>query len=950
VLHEPPPLLLTHLPATPLLREIVPLAVSPLVALVLLLFVRSRSGGARDRGGLLDASTFTAAVTLLTYTYVVGPRLAGVAPGDPHTWVLLGYPVGGVLCLAMLTRLFTSSQRRAPVLVLGGGVAAMILALAAQHVPVPVITGVPAAIGFFVLYAAAGCVALHPAMVQLTEPVVAPTVDLSRARLLLLAVASMVGPVLLVVRPGYAAGAHGTMVLGGLSGLTFLLVLGRLAGIVRNHRQAVAREVGLRVASAALVSAAGPDEVGDAVRRAVAQLLPPDVTHGVVLAMSIAQPEEPPSATTVAQAAEDRAAGTAARIVATRAVDWAVAVRLTQFHMVLRCPLVLLDRPGGDPLVGVLHVGAPAWALLSLQGAVEVLASQVALALERIALSAEVNRRNSEAYFRTLVMHTADVILILDDDDRVSYASPSAAAVLGNDDPLGCALADFIHPVDRGRLAEVLSRLRTDGGSRQGLDMRALGRRRTAVMLEMHCRDLRDDATVAGIVVTLRDVTERRQLERELTHQAFHDSLTGLANRVLFTDRLAHALARGARDDSVVGVLFIDLDDFKVVNDTLGHAIGDQLLVAVAERISGALRTDDTAARLGGDEFAALIENVRHPDAVEQTAERVLAALAEPFMLGGEALYAVASIGITMTPEADNADELLRQADLALYVAKGAGKGRWRRYQSDLHDAMVERLELRSALDHAVKEGHFLLHYQPIVDLATDEAIGFEALVRWYHPVRGTIAPDEFIEVAEESGLIVPIGRWVLEQALQTFGQWRRILEPGRLHYISVNVSVRQFRTPGFVEAVRSALRFADVPPQALMLEITETLLMRDDEQIWSDLAELRELGVRVAIDDFGTGYSSLGYLRQRPIDVVKIDKSFIDDMVESTQQRALVAGIVGLAKTVVAEGIETTDHRDQLVALGCPLGQGYLFSRPVSATEALTWLNDPRAVTAGAV
>ena len=333
-----------------------------------------------------------------------------------------------------------------------------------------------------------------------------------------------------------------------------------------------------------------------------------------------------------------------------------------------------------------------------------------------------------------------------------------------------------MHPVDRRRLAELLTAVRAGQGLEHGLDFRALDRRRTEVTLELHCRDLRADQSVAGLVITLRDVTERRRLERELTHQAFHDSLTGLANRVLFADRLEHALARGARDGSVVGVLFIDLDDFKIVNDTLGHAVGDQLLIAVADRIAGALRADDTAARLGGDEFAALVENVQDPGAVEETATRILAALTEPIIIDGQSLQAVASIGITTTPEADNPAELLRQADLALYVAKGAGKGQWRRYQAHLHGAMVERLELRSALDHAVNEGHFLLQYQPIVDLGTGEAVGFEALVRWSHPQRGIIAPDQFIEVAEESGLIVPIGRWVLDEALHTVAQWRRML------------------------------------------------------------------------------------------------------------------------------------------------------------------------------
>jgi diguanylate cyclase (GGDEF)-like protein len=396
----------------------------------------------------------------------------------------------------------------------------------------------------------------------------------------------------------------------------------------------------------------------------------------------------------------------------------------------------------------------------------------------------------------------------------------------------------------------------------------------------------------------------------------------------------------------VVGVLFIDLDDFKVVNDTLGHAVGDELLKAVAQRISGALRADDTAARLGGDEFAALIENVQDPGAVEETAERILNALAEPVMVDGGALHAVASIGITTTPEADNAAELLRQADLALYVAKGAGKNQWRRYQTHLHEAMVERLELRSALEHAVNEGHFLLQYQPIVDLATDEAVGFEALVRWAHPVRGIIAPDQFIEVAEESGLIVPMGRWVLDQALHTVAQWRRALPRAHQPYVSVNVSVRQFRQAGFVEHVKQALEYVGVPARALMLEITETLLVRDDEQIWADLAELRELGVRIAIDDFGTGYSSLGYLRQRPIDVLKIDKTFIDDMVGSQQQLTLVSGIVSLAQnlelTVIAEGIEDATHRDLLARMGCPFGQGYFYSSPVGATEALTWMTEP--------
>ncbi|MFF5293132.1 EAL domain-containing protein [Paractinoplanes globisporus] len=860
-------------------------AAYPVLAGVLLIFIRRRGGGAPDRAALLDALIVTAGAALPVWTFLLEPR-----PSVRDATLL-----GGLLCVGVLTRLLTSSGHRP---VAGGLLGAGIVAMIAAGV------GDLAGPGAFALFAGAGLAALHPSMTQLSVRSADPPSEGGHWRVAVLG----------LVIPGVLLAA-GPSVLGLLSAFILLLVLLRMAGAMANHRQALARERGLRQASAALVSAADVDAVGDAVRTAVGQLLPADTPHGVVLAMAV--PDDLPLAK-----AADRWAG----IVPTRDLDWAVAVRLTHFSTTLRHPMVLTDRPAGEPLVGVLHVAAPEPALRGLQRAIEVLAGQAALALERIQLSDEVIRRNSETYFRTLVQNTADVILIVGDGLLIRYASPSALRIFGFD-PAGSVLPDLIHPDDRGLLE----------APHDDVDLRGPG----DVLLEMHVSDLRDEPTVAGLVITLRDVTRQRRLEQELTHQAFHDAMTGLANRVLFHDRLEHALARGARDGSVVGVLFIDLDDFKIVNDTLGHAAGDTLLIAVADRIAGALRADDTAARLGGDEFAALIENVNDPGAVEETANRILAALAPPVVIDGQtSLHAVASIGITTTPEADTADELLRQADLALYVAKGAGKNQWRRYQAHLHGAMVERLELRSALDHAVNEGHFLLAYQPIVELGSQQPVGFEALVRWFHPTKGVVSPAEFIEVAEESGLIVPIGRWVLQQALHTVAQWRRVLPLDRQPYVSVNVSVRQFREAGFVDEIVQALAYAGVPPAALMIELTETLLAGEHETVWRDLAALREHGVRVAIDDFGTGYSSLGYLRRRPIDVVKIDKSFIDDMVESPQQLALVTGIVSLAQslglTVIAEGIESPVHRDLLARLGCPYGQGYLWSSPVDGTEAL--------------
>ncbi|MFG1988505.1 putative bifunctional diguanylate cyclase/phosphodiesterase [Actinoplanes sp. NPDC048988] len=911
-----PAWLLGHVPGLSTAGSVLALVAYPVLAGMLLVLIRRRTGGIRDRAALLDALTLTAGVALLAWSFVLGPD-----PQRTGAFAEIAFPLADLLLLGTLTRLLTAGRPVTAGRILGAGLLVMVVSDAAWPL---------SAVGGFALYAAAGLAALHPSMIELSRTAPAAETELTRVRLALLGLASMVAPAVLVMRMFRAGEAPDLTVVAILSALTFLLVLVRMAGIMASHRQALARERALRRASAALVSANATDEVNAAVRVAVAELLPPDTSHGVVLALAESEAEP---------------GGTEARIVPTKDVDWAVAVRLTNFSMTLRSPMVLGDRPAGASLLGVLHVGAPTALLPGLLRAVEVLAGQAALALERIALSHEVIRRNSETYFRTLVQNTSDVILIVDEFDRIRYASPSAATVLGAD-PSGTLLPGVIHPGDRSRLDEVLAAIRAGDTMREGLDFRAVGHRRTSVLLEMRAQDLRADPTVAGLVVTLRDVTERRRLEQELTHQAFHDSMTGLANRVLFHDRLGHALHRGARDGSVVGVLFIDLDDFKKVNDTLGHAVGDQLLITVAHRIAGALRADDTAARLGGDEFAALVENVQDPGAVEETAQRILAALAEPVPLDdGTSIMAVASIGITTTPEADSADELLRQADLALYVAKGAGKNQWRRYRADLHGAMVERLELRSALDHAAREGQFVLAYQPIVDLGSDEPVGYEALVRWHHPARGVVQPAEFIEVAEESGLVVPMGRWVLEQALHTVAQWRRILPRSRQPYVSVNVSVRQFRETGFVDEVKQALARAAVPPHALMLELNETALTPENEAVRPLLRELREHGVRIAADYFGPDLDGL------PLDVVKIDKSAIDDIAQSQEQLARVQGMVALARqygvTVIAEGIESTTHRDLLSWLGCPLGQGYLFSSPVDGTDALSQMTARLPLTA---
>ena len=403
------------------------------------------------------------------------------------------------------------------------------------------------------------------------------------------------------------------------------------------------------------------------------------------------------------------------------------------------------------------------------------------------------------------------------------------------------------------------------------------------------------------------------------------------------------------------GVLFVDLDDFKVVNDTMGHGVGDELLVAVAVRLSGLIRDSDTAARLGGDEFALLIGDVADSAAVEAIADRVVRAFSEPFVLASGAVLTTVTVGVATTEDSADTDELLRHADLALYAAKAAGKRQWRRYQPVLSAGLVRRRELQAALEEAVAHSAFTLAYQPIVALTTGELAGFEALVRWPHPQWGMMQPDQFIALAEETGQIVPLGSWVLGQAAADIARWRQA--PGRCRGPGPSPGLEARAPAGLRQrervgppVQRARLRRRRAPrswpqsglePGALMLELTESVLLRRDERVHSDLTELKAIGVRLAIDDFGTGYSSLSYLRELPIDVLKMDKSFVDGIAVSEQRLALAEGIVQIARTlqldVIAEGIESEVQRDLLTSMGCQFGQGYLLAMPMPASQAET-------------
>jgi diguanylate cyclase (GGDEF)-like protein len=431
-------------------------------------------------------------------------------------------------------------------------------------------------------------------------------------------------------------------------------------------------------------------------------------------------------------------------------------------------------------------------------------------------------------------------------------------------------------------------------------------------------------------------LTHARAVE-EAVHEALHDSLTGLPNRSLFLDRMRHALARSERAAAPVAVLFCDLDGFKTVNDSLGHRTGDRLLVLVAERLRECLRPADTIARLGGDEFAVLLEELREPGDAARAAQRLLDSLQEPFELREREFYVSASIGIAAG--SDDAETLLRDADLAMYRAKSRGKGRYAVYEPSMHTAIVERLELEVDLKRALEREELAVVYQPIFSLLDERVTGVEALVRWHHPTRGIVLPESFVPLAEESGLIAELGRWVLRKACHQGALWRAKYpgHPGLA--IGVNISGAQLREPGLVEEVADALDQSQLDATGLTLEITETALMESFDHAIEQIDALNALGVDLAIDDFGTGYSSLRYLRRLPLDVMKIEKSFVDGIGQPGEERALLRAIVDLANIfglqVVAEGIERPEQRDRLLELGCGLGQGHLLSEPLDAADA---------------
>jgi diguanylate cyclase (GGDEF)-like protein/PAS domain S-box-containing protein len=928
-------------------------AVYPVLMAGLWLIVRRGRRGSTVNG-VIDAAILTIGLALPSWLWLVAPYLHDNSLSGIGRIVSVAYPMGDVLLLAVAVRLALDGGRRAASFHLMG--ASIVALLVTDFVyGLMILDGTYAHqlwldagwIAFYILWGAA---ALHPSMARLDQPVSSgEAAVLTRFRLALLTGGSMVAPIIGLVHD-VRVGDMDFAVVRAASLALFGLVVARMAGLVRVQEHSLARERQLSKAGAALVAAPGREEIQAVALEAARELA---AGPSWVALCAIAND----GSVRVVAGREHVKPSALALPVAQELLDLAGEARSAVLSPAARTALGLYPGAPGRAVVVVIAPPRGGRTLLVTAGedtgsgavrtSLQALATQVALALDGAAMAEEVHRRREEARFGSLVANASDLITVVDRNGTVQYQSPSIERVLGRpaEDVLDRPFGELIHAPDRDRFRAMLASASTAQSS-QALELAFVHASGDVRNFEVQSTDLTQDEHVGGIVLNSRDISERKVFEQQLAHQAFHDAVTGLANRALFGERVRHALARGRREDRGLAVIFLDLDDFKTINDSLGHAAGDEALVEVAKRLASSIRVSDTAARFGGDEFALLLEDLDGVQDAADTAERVLEALQRPMRAGHKEMVLHASLGISIVgPEATaDAEELIRDADAAMYMAKRHGKGGYRIFEPAMHEHVLARLEMRSDLQRAIATEQLELHYQPVVRLSDGEVSGVEALLRWRHPDRGLIPPDEFIPLAEETGLIIPIGRWVLREGCRQARRMRDQFGVERGLTMSVNLSVKQLQHSDIVADVSDALSESGLDPAGLTLEITETVLMADTDLAVERLGELKALGVMLALDDFGTGYSSLSSLSRFPVDILKMDRSFLTEEITPAASD-LAHAVVALGETldlpVVAEGIERPEQWVTLRDLGCELGQGFYFARPMDADRALQFLAD---------
>ncbi|MGH8984354.1 MAG: bifunctional diguanylate cyclase/phosphodiesterase [Acidimicrobiia bacterium] len=1037
------------------------------------LLVRFRTAEA-ERDHLLDATIVAVGVGLLVWAALLAPYARDASIPISHRVLNIAFSTLSLALLAVTARLAAGPGiRNASWYILAASITLVFVndLLGTLETTGSETGGLIVAVTplIFILFATA---ALHPSMSSLTQAPTDQDVQLTWYRQALLAAALLMAPAVLVWQLARDKPIDLPVVVTG-SVVLSLLVLARLSGLVRAKERNAIRERVLREAGAALVVATSRAEILDGTLTTVLALA--DAGPGNRVTVMLGDETE---LEVVGSAGDGTPDPVGTRLpMATFPVEIRDALRERRPVRLVSAAAAKADA--GDesdamlivPLVSQNELrGAIALITRSavdreVRRAIESLTSEVALALESAALTEDLLRRRSEARFRALIENSSDLVVVLDDDARVTFVSPAAHRLLGRSEDYfaGKEAVQFAHPDDRSAIRELLDAARPPSSPTEPLEIRLahadgsyrwfemlshdlrnepdiagvvinareitdrkgaeqllarnearfralvqnssdvvavidenafftyvspsifgmlgykpdelLGTSALALLppddvtaalrshsqvladafeqasaelrvrnrdgswhtVDMTITDLRDEPAVEGIVLNARDVTVRKALEHDLRSQALHDALTGLGNRNMFTDRVTHALKRRHDRDRVLAVLCIDLDDFKTVNDSLGHEVGDQLLVLVAERLGSCLRESDTAARLGGDEFAILLDSAFNEREVAGVAERILGMMREPLTMGDRELTVTASVGIAVNADRSSSSEvLLRNADMAMYLAKERGKDRAETFEESMHATVFERLELRTDLAHGIDNGQLVLHYQPIVGLQSARVLGVEALVRWDHSERGLMAPDAFVPLAEDTGLIVPLGRWVLTEACEQLHAWKQAFPRCPIRSISVNLSVRQLQHEGIVDEIADAIAHAGIKPSDLVLEITESMLMTDTKVIRDNLAGLRKLGVSLAVDDFGTGYSSLGLIKHLPVDTIKIDRTFVDGLGQESGDDTVVRAILGLAQGLgvktVAEGIEGAAQLEALRNLGCDLGQGYYFSKPLTA------------------
>jgi diguanylate cyclase (GGDEF)-like protein len=942
--------LMVYQPASPALYGL--LAVMSVVLIVGVVGLARRAR--RDLTAVVDVAILVLGTGLLVGVLVAVPF--AVTPDLPaiQAGARIFFVARDVVLLAATIHLVTSQRWNGPLGLLAVGIVGLLasdLLFSLATVRGMLVAATTTGLGWLIFAGTWGLAALLPTMRDLGQPG-HPYQRSVPLRLGLLAVAAVLPVTLLMLstfqetRPWYEP------LVATASAAMLALVLAQLVGVAVNLRNQVGGEQALRRAVADVAAATDVGAVMATLETSVPLLGTGRTTVGLRAATDYVSPAPPDAPLRMVAVVDPPPAAVLGRLTSGPALAYPIC------------------QNNGTGLLSLYLQGTRS-AIDRVWPRVDVLATQACLVLERIRLRGELVRRTIEEYINAVAQTSGDVILLVDDENRIVLASPSAGPLFDTRDVVGARLPDLVGEATRAAATELLERAREretppDRGRvaavrhlpetvpppadvmvepAEGVDTATWLLPRPdgpPAELDVACRQVTStEPSVRGLLVTIRDVTEQRQLERELTERASRDPLTGLVSGLLVRERVRQELE--THRDALVCMITLDIDDFKLINAQYGLDVGDAVLRTVAGRLAESLPPPGLVGRVAGDRFA-LVADIDRPSDAEAIAGRLLEAVAWPIEVNHIVISCTATAGVATTAEAKTAQELARQAELAFLIARDEGRGRWHLYEPTARSNVIERLELRSALKNALADRELTLLYQPVVDLQTGIVAGFEALLRWQHPTYGRLSPTAFIDVAEESRLIIPIGDWALSTAIRDAREWDSMAsEPP---FIAVNVSPIQFGTPDFFEGIQRKLATNGLPASRLHLEITEGAVL-SDEAVWGDLQRLRGMGIQIAIDDFGTGYSALSYLGRVPVDRIKLDRQFVASMTASRTQRDLVEGIVQLTRIleleVIAEGVETPQERDLAAQVGCRYGQGYLFARPMPAEAITPWMTKHR-------